>query len=140
MATSFRLWTPVANALEAYRRRVLRDPKATYEHIWRLIHIHEALVVTVGAALASRLLSQWSDDPSALINLNRLRSLVTGMPERDDEGLSQSPPSEFCFGGSIKAWIDLLQVFGKSEMLPSCQFCNQLSAYLRAEHPQNQLQ
>lgn len=52
-----RLWTPLANAFEAYRRRIVVEPRAEYEHIWRLIHIQEALVVTLASLLVTRLAS-----------------------------------------------------------------------------------
>ncbi|MBD6617971.1 hypothetical protein FNW02_19610 [Komarekiella sp. 'clone 1'] len=33
----YQLWTPIANAYEAYRRRLIKSPTAIYEHTWRLI-------------------------------------------------------------------------------------------------------
>jgi hypothetical protein len=133
----FRLWTPVANALEAYRRRVLRDPNATYEHIWRLIHIHEALVATLGAVLSTRLLQGWQSIVENQGRLNRLRSMVTGLPE-DTDAVPQST-AEFCFSGSVKAWIDILQVFGKGDSLPTCTYCGTLSEYLMDKNPEKVL-
>jgi hypothetical protein len=29
------LWTPIANAVDSYRRRLLIEPNAFYEHTWR---------------------------------------------------------------------------------------------------------
>ena len=55
MSGKVRLWTPVANAWDVYRRRALADTNAVYEHIWRLIHLHEALVVSLGRLTASYL-------------------------------------------------------------------------------------
>lgn len=138
MNGQFRIWTPVANALEAYKRRLLRDIGATYEHIWRLIHIHEALVATLGASLVTRLLQEWQNDSKNQGRLNRLRSMITGLPETDENAVAQ-PVSESCFSGSIKAWIDVLQVFGKSEGLPDCNYCQSLAAYLSHKVPEKPL-
>ncbi|MCW6053219.1 hypothetical protein K4039_24910 [Lyngbya sp. CCAP 1446/10] len=49
----YRLWTPVANAYDIYRRRLIANPEAFYEHTWRLIHIQESLIVTLGSSGAS---------------------------------------------------------------------------------------
>ncbi len=122
----FYLWTPVANALEVYRRRVLNEPDAVYEHIWRLIHVHEALVVTLGAALASRLLHRWQKSVNIEENakLNELRSRITGI---HSEGTVQN---EACLSGSIEAWVQLLERFGKPDMSGTCPFCEGLGGYL----------
>lgn len=32
-AKQYQLWTPIANAFEAYRRRLVAEPKAVYEHV-----------------------------------------------------------------------------------------------------------
>ena len=77
--SEFYLWTPIANALDAYRRRLIADENAFYEHIWRLIHIEEALIVTLGAAIATRLMENWLDDPDRQAELNELRSIVIGI-------------------------------------------------------------
>jgi tetratricopeptide (TPR) repeat protein len=130
----FYLWTPVANALEVYRRRILSEPGAVYEHIWRLIHVHEALVVTLGAALASRLLPEWrnSAEPEEVSKLNELRSRITGI---QSEGTAQSEP---CLSGSIEAWLQLLERFGRPDVLDRCPFCKGLATYL-CEGPQGPL-
>src|SRR5438067_2162901 len=126
---AYRLWTPIANAFEAYRRRTLAEPGAIYEHIWRLIHIQEALVVTLGSCLATRLIHLWSDSPSTRSQLNRLRVALTGISSPDeDSDLAGSGQS--CLEGSIKAWIDLLQAFGRDPMDPTCPFCKAMAEYL----------
>jgi hypothetical protein len=130
----FRLWTPVANALEVYRRRILSEPGAVYEHIWRLIHVHEAMVVTLGSALASRLLSAWYDKPETedSSKLNELRLRITGV---QPDGTMQG---DSCLAGSIEAWVQLLERFAKVEVLPECPFCTGLATYL-CEGPQGHL-
>lgn len=55
------LWTPIANALNAYRSRLLVAPKAEYEHTWRLIHIHEAIIVTLGSASVTQIIDHFSN-------------------------------------------------------------------------------
>jgi hypothetical protein len=126
-----RLWTPISNAFDVYRRRILAEPDDIYEHIWRLIHIQEALVVTLGSILASRLMDLWQSAPEQKKDLNRLRVLVTGMSDPNDNADSINRPQESCLGGSIKAWIDLLQYFGRHETAPNCEFCRLLSNYLQ---------
>lgn len=133
--TSYRLWTPVANAFDAYRRRLAVDRierKAFYEHIWRLIHIQEALVVTLGTALATRLFALWKDNPDAADNLRELQELVTGRSRREEENLSSESGSRGCFGGNIGAWIDLLNKFGRSEVQPPCPFAAAVKQYLES--------
>ena len=122
----YRLWTPVENALEAYKRRVLNDPGAIYEHIWRLIHIHEALIVTLGAVFAARLLDEWKSKPEKIQSLNELRLLISGT----DQKRSKFPSSDSCLSGSIRSWITLLQIFCKKDTLPECNFSLELASYL----------
>lgn len=123
-----RLWTPIANSFEAYRRRLIADPKAIYEHIWRLVHIEESLVVTVGQALACRLMSLWIEDQDKLEELNHLRRMVTGLGVSGEEILQQN-----CLTGSIDAWINILQRFGKPSVTNDCEFCSATSEYLFEE-------
>ena len=124
-----RLWTPIANALEAYRRRVVIDPTAEYEHIWRLIHIQEALAVCLASLLASRLVNvltdaNGSDDMSSLRTaLTGIRPGVAGLNDDDD---TESSP----WGGSIGAWIDVLRRFGESSRKDDDPFLSDLAAYL----------
>ena len=128
------MWTPIGNAVDAYRRRVLADDGAVYEHIWRLIHIHEATVVLLGTALASRLMHLWENDASQTTRLNDLRNLVTGIRESAlDESEAGDSESSGCMGGSIGAWIDLLNRFGASEAPENCAFCKSLKEYLSAQ-------
>jgi hypothetical protein len=139
MSDKYRLWTPVANALDVYRRRILADPPAIYEHLWRLIHIHEALAVTLGAGLATRLLDIWKGDVQNKSRLDHLRSMITGLPEKDGEAISETRTRGYCLGGSIQAWVDLLQHFGKSETMPSCPFCHSVAHYLAETAPEGKL-
>jgi tetratricopeptide (TPR) repeat protein len=134
----FRLWTPVANAWEAYRRRLISDQKstrATYEHIWRLIHIEEALTVMLGAALASRLLDCWRDLSEKSADLGTLRGMVTGV--RVGESSNPATFAEHCLKGSIAAWTDVLNRFGKPEANRDCPFCSALANYLNEEVPES---
>lgn len=129
--SNVRIWTPIGNALDAYRRRLLADDNAVYEHIWRLIHIHEAAVVLLGSALASRLVHLWGTKPESASRLNDLRGLVSGLREGvlDDQEPTESVGSG-CMGGSIGAWIDLLNRFGTTEAPETCGFCKALKDYL----------
>lgn len=102
------MWTPIANAFDAYRRRLLVDPNAFYEHTWRLIHIHEALVVTLGTVLATRLFTIWNNQPNTIKDEDlikiKIQKLITGLsPEDTSKNLSGG-----CLSGSILEWINLL--------------------------------
>jgi hypothetical protein len=123
-----RLWTPVANAYEAYRRRLIADPSSVYEHLWRLIHIHESLVVTLGAAFAGRLLALWKDDPATLTEANRIRRKVTGLSSPTDPD-SELSNGDACLDGYIKPWIDLLKDFSSREIPNATPFCNAVAEY-----------
>lgn len=123
----FRLWTPIANAFEAYRRRLIAEPKATFEHTWRLLHIEESLIVTLGSALASRLRDRWSKDSDKHNELNHLRRMITGLSSGDEV---DTLTEQNCLTGSIDAWINVLQRYGKSEIDSDCPFCDALGKYL----------
>lgn len=134
--TQNRLWTPVSNAFEAYRRRLLVSPGAVYEHIWRLIHIEEALVVTLGSAIASRLMACWKDEAEKRDRLNRLRELVTGLSDDADDQVEGDPSEGACWQGYIGAWTDLLNHFGAKGTIAGCPFCDSITQYL--EHESNE--
>jgi hypothetical protein len=125
-----RLWTPIANSLEVYRRRLIADEKAIYEHVWRLIHIEEALVVTLGSALCTRLLSVWKGRQHQTADLNKLRALVVGMAP---PGNGARSVSKWCLSGSIDSWIDLLQRYGTADYSAVSPFIEALSTYLFEE-------
>lgn len=122
-----RLWTPIANALDAYKRRVAIEPGADYEHIWRLIHIQEALAVTLTSLMVTRLATvpEVGQD-----NLNSVREALTGLKQvngsdDDIEDAEQSP-----WSGSIGSWIELLRRFGREPLVSGDPFLDDLSAYL----------
>jgi hypothetical protein len=135
---SYRLWTPIANALDAYRRRVVADADAVYEHTWRLIHIHESLIVTLGALLATRLLQLWSDGPPD--DLDRLRHRITGLaaPVLQGQAATDLPHGEGCLDGFVQPWVNLLKEFGLRDDLPQCAFCTDVHNYL-GEMPTDRL-
>lgn len=121
-----RLWTPIANAFDTYRRRVVIDPEAEYEHIWRLIHIQEALAVCLASLMATRLVDLLGADESTTIP--DLREALTGLRSGndgtdDDDATAQAP-----LRGSIGAWIELLNRFGRAAS--DDPFLGALSTYL----------
>ena len=133
-----RLWTPVANAYEAYRRRLIADPSSVYEHLWRLIHIHESLVVTLGAAFASRLLAIWKDDPNLLTEANRLRRKLTGLASPTDPNADTDLSNgDACLDGYIKPWIDMVKDFSSRDIANATPFCTAIAEYAnhRPEQP-----
>lgn len=110
-----RLHTPIANAVEVYKKRYLRDRHANYEHVWRLVHLQEALIVTVGVLSASRYLKRLKDS-SQTTNLearNKLRSLVTGYSDDPEDFNRRKPLSESCLSGSLGAWVAFLGWFAR---------------------------
>lgn len=124
-----RLWTPIANALDAYRRRVVIEPSAEYEHIWRLIHIQEALAVCLASLMSARL-AQVLIDPADANDMNGLREARTGLrPESrsldNEDDVEPSP-----WGGSIGAWIELLRRLGRTSARPEDLFLSDLANYL----------
>jgi hypothetical protein len=132
-AIANRVWTPIGNATEAYRRRLIADPRAVYEHIWRLVHIEEALVVTIGSAVASRLMDRWRLDPLQKENLSLLRFLITGFRAATEPGQELESAEGGCWQGFIGGWTDLLNRFGAKESASGCAFCESVSDYLNAE-------
>ena len=133
-AKQYRLWTPVANAYEIYRRRLIAEPTAFYEHTWRLIHIQESLIVTLGSALSTRLLHLWQNEPEAIVELNKLRERITGIKLG---GISASDSSSRNGGGclsdgSMVKWIELLNSFKKPNFnqITPCPFVASVAEYL----------
>lgn len=105
------------------------ERKAEYEHIWRLIHIQEALAVTLASLMATRLAHVLSDTQDGE-NMNVLREALTGLrPDAlgsdDDDDVEPSP-----WGGSIGAWIELLRRFGKDSLRETDPFLAALADYL----------
>jgi hypothetical protein len=132
---TFRLWTPIANAFDAYRRRVLASTDAVYEHVWRLIHIHESTIVCLGSLLSSRLLALWTTE--SLDDADRLRQRLTGLaaPALPTGGVDV-PRGEACLDGYINPWVTLLKEFSPSGTDPTnCQFSEGLSKYLLEKVP-----
>lgn len=128
----YRLWTPVANAYDIYRRRLIANPAAFYEHTWRLIHIQESLIVTLGSALSTRLLHLWQSESDALVELNKLRERITGIKL---SGISDSDSCSRNGGGclsdgSMVKWIELLNSFKKPNFLTQCPFVTSVADYL----------
>lgn len=103
-----RLWTPIANSFEAYRRRLIVEESVYYEHIWRLFHINESLIVTLASAVATRVLDIWSTEPNRFENPNssilNIQNILTGL-DKDDY---TKGPKNGCFSGSMNEWINLL--------------------------------
>lgn len=131
-----RLWTPVANSLEAYRRRFILEPCFYYEHIWRLFHINESLIVTLASALATRILYVYGeqlDDTVQAYILNVCRTL-TGLDENDRNKEAKTG----CLSGSIYEWINLL---GNAENFDRAigskdPFIHKVSSYLNENIPE----
>ena len=124
------LWTPIANAVDSYRRRLLIEPNAFYEHTWRLIHIHEALVVTLGTALATRLFTLWNEQPNTIIGEDSIKTttqkMITGLNPEDPN----KNPSRGCLNGSLSEWINLLYSAKNFNLSAPCPFIDNLKNYI----------
>lgn len=74
------LWPPIAEAVDAYLKR--KDGNADgYERTWRLVHIWEAVTLTLGAAAATRVRHPDGDAGAFLrLLLARVRSGRLGEP------------------------------------------------------------
>jgi hypothetical protein len=104
------LWTPIADSLKAYRSRLLYSPSSHYEHVWRLIHINESIVLFLGLAITSRILSLKQEESKKLLQV-----LLTN----------------HCLNkGSIGAWIDFLSSFKNHANIESCAFLSKAYEYL----------
>ncbi len=124
-----RLWVPIANARDAFRRRWLAEHGAFYEHIWRLVHIHESVAVMLGSALATNLLHNL-DDEKDFTEKNDLRAMLTGIRAGSGGEILSGGSDNACLGGSIGTWLDLLNRFGRRDVSPASQFRTHLRAYL----------
>lgn len=115
-----RLWTPIANAFEAYRRRTIVEPNAYYEHIWRLIHIHESLIVTLASAAATRLFYYWTEKPGTIEDEDswkpQIQRLITGITSDDPSDPSKNDSRGCLKSGSVNEWINLLNVTTKVKL------------------------
>jgi hypothetical protein len=125
-----RLWTPVANALEAYRRRVVFEPKAEYEHIWRLIHIQESLAVCLASLMATRIAALARDAAAGAEVVNGLREALTGLRPDTGDTDADDDVEPTPWGGSIGAWIQLLRRFGTTTVGTTDPFLVDLASYL----------
>ncbi len=138
MATPARILTPIGNAVDAYRSRWLAEKSAHYEHLWRLIHIQEAVVVSLGACVATRLLALWGANTEKLPQLNKLRSLLTGYSDDEESFNEKRSAAESCFSGSINAWVSLLSWVARSVSPNSdCAYVKAVGSYLTATPGQN---
>jgi hypothetical protein len=138
MATPARILTPIGNSVDAYRSRWLAEKNAHYEHLWRLIHIQEAVVVSLGACVATRLLALWAANAETLPRLNKLRSLLTGYSDDEESFNEKRSAAESCFSGSINAWVNLLSWVARSVSPNSdCAYVKAVGSYLTASPEQN---
>lgn len=113
-----KLFTPISNAIEVYKKRHIRDHQANYEHVWRLVHLQEALIVTLGALVYSRLLETRNKDTENVYRdmRNKARSFVTGYSDDPEVFNTRMPRSESCLSGSLGAWVSFLGWFANHKM------------------------
>ena len=130
-----RLWTPIANSFEAYRRRLIVEESVYYEHIWRLFHINESLIVTLASAVATRVLDIWKTDRNKFENeessILHIQNILTGLDRND----STKDPKNGCFSGSMNEWINLLNATKNVRLKDSepDPFINEINQYINEE-------
>jgi hypothetical protein len=95
------LWPSVADALDTFLRRRHQnlDP---YEKVWRLIHLWEAIEITLALAVMSRLIGE----PAAAGILRRQREFFYG--KTWDISLEQFKSMQGASQGAIDQWINIL--------------------------------
>jgi hypothetical protein len=118
------LWPPLAEALDTYLKR--KDGEAEgFERTWRLIHIWEAIALSLGAAAATRVREADGDAATFL----RCRELYHG--RKWDPLTSEFKAYSGALDGSASVRIDVLWEFGSREI--ALPFLEALRAFLTAE-------
>ena len=95
------LWPTIADAVKTFVCR--RGDAQAYEIVWRLVHVWEAIVITLGAAATARI-NHLGSHPEVL---RRTRELLFGLSwsEVDDAVV---PNGIGALDGSIERWIEVL--------------------------------
>ncbi len=104
------LWPPIADAVDTFLRRHHNraDP---YERAWRLIHVWEAIEITLSVAAISSLCDR-RDDAELL---RRIREHFYGTYWQQTTGAFKS--SQGAVDGSIDEWINILDEIAKAGTL-----------------------
>jgi hypothetical protein len=118
------LWPPIADALDTFLRR--RQTQAdTYERVWRLIHLWEAIEITLALAAMTRIKIETGQTEL----LRRQREFFYG---RFWDPVTQSFSSQMgAAGGGIDAWINILDEVAKAGGLPG-RYLTELNRFLGA--------
>lgn len=116
------LWPTIADAADAYiRRRVVNAD--SYERLWRLLHIWEAMATTLSSAAMVRLREEAGGQPV----LRRCRELYYGKSWDAMIGGFQATPS--AAEGNLEKWAAILQELAKLRDAQSA-YLRSLSDYL----------
>lgn len=101
------LWPSIADAVDIFLRR--RGCEAgSYERIWRLIHIWEAVEITLSLGVISKLCQESPSDPSLL----KCREFFYGTSW--DQVTNTIKTAQGAANGSIDQWINILFEVSKS--------------------------
>jgi hypothetical protein len=119
------LWPPIADAIDTFLRRKTK-PDIQYERIWRLIHIWEAIEVTLAVAAISKLIERKRDDSV----LRKCREYFYGMSWNlvDQEFRFSAGAMD----GSIDQWINILNEVSKDDSI-STGYLKSLKEFLNTE-------
>ena len=119
------LWPPIADALDTFLRRRHNDADA-YEQVWRLIHVWEAVEITLAVAAMARV----RQDKNSAELLRRQREFFYG---KSWDQVTQSFKSmQGAADGGIDQWISILDEVAKSKDLDG-RFLPALRDFLKCE-------
>lgn len=119
------LWPSISDAVDTFLRR-RHNHADHYERVWRLIHLWEAIEITLSLAAMSRLRTE----PSCSGVLRRQREFFYGKTWDQVTGGFKS--MQGASDGAIDQWINILDEIAKSPELPG-SFLNALKAFLASQ-------
>jgi hypothetical protein len=121
------LWPPIEQALDTFLRRRAKQADA-YERIWRLIHLWEAISLTLVAAGMSRL--RESNEQKTI--LRKCREYAYGRSWNPLNATFEPQQGAGALDGSIDRWIDILFEISRYDY-PDRGFLSSLKRFLDSE-------
>jgi tetratricopeptide (TPR) repeat protein len=119
------LWPTIADATDTYLRRYAADADS-YERLWRLLHVWEAVGITLAAAAMCRL----RDEPGSQALLRRCREHFYGLSWDDlTRGFRNLPAAA---EGNLEQWARLLQEIASARDVESL-FLRALADFLNRD-------
>jgi hypothetical protein len=120
------LWPPIADALDTFLRRRMRSAEP-FERVWRLIHLWEAIEITLALAAMSYVREKHPDSDV----LKRQREFFYGKSwDPVTETFKNIPGAA---DGTIDQWINILDEVAKADQVPG-RFLPALQHFLKANN------